>query len=74
MKKIKKHLWSLMIVIFMSVIFIGTAIYASTKFYGATKLTGNTTGCLDKIDGNTLHAGDVGIVTTSRYHHGHLYA
>lgn len=39
---------------------VGTAY--SADFYPATKLTGNVTGSLDKLDGDTLSGGDVAIV------------
>lgn len=35
--------------------------------YGATDLIGNTTGCLDKLDGSILNHGDVAIVYDSEF-------
>ena len=52
----KHTLLSLVIGFFL----VGTVYPAD--FYPATKLTGNVTGSLDKLDGDTLSGGDVAIV------------
>ena len=44
----------------ISLCLVGSAY--SADFYPATKLTGNVTGSLDKLDGDTLSGGDVAIV------------